>query len=107
MRVRVSLLCDKRSMRGLDRMDFPQASTRVGGDSHVGWKKVVYGGMQAGYADNYMDSSFLNAMVKNANVVKRDTATVMVDSVGIASHVSVVARHAPAGDAGGDISVTR
>lgn len=30
-------------------------------------------------------------MVMNANVVKRDTATVMVDSVGIASHVSVVA----------------
>jgi len=58
---------------------------------HVGWKKVVYGGMQSGYADNYMDSSFLEAMVMNANVVKRDTATVMVDSVGIASHVSVVA----------------
>lgn len=60
-------------------------------EQHVGWKKVVYGGMQCGYADNYMDSSFLEAMVMNANVVKRDTATVMVDSVGIASHVSVVA----------------
>ncbi|XP_024385369.1 phosphatidylinositol N-acetylglucosaminyltransferase subunit C isoform X2 [Physcomitrium patens] len=57
----------------------------------VRWKKVVYGGMQCGYADNYKDSSFLEAMVMNANVVKRDTATVMVDSVGIASHVSVVA----------------
>lgn len=58
---------------------------------HGGWKKVVYGGMQCGYADNYIDSTFLEAMVMNGNVVKRDTATVMVDSVGIASHVSVVA----------------
>jgi phosphatidylinositol glycan class C protein len=70
---------------------------RQDGKNHQGhhhqvpWKKVVYGGMQCGYADNYMDSSFLEAMVMNANVVKRDTATVMVDSVGIASHVSVVA----------------
>lgn len=61
-------------------------------DPHqLAWKKVVYGGMQSGFADNYTDSSFLEAMVTNANVVKRDTGTVMVDSMGIASHVSVVA----------------
>ncbi|CAK9221170.1 unnamed protein product [Sphagnum troendelagicum] len=38
-----------------------------------------------------MDATFLEALVMNGNVVKRDTATVMRDSVGIASHVSVVA----------------
>jgi hypothetical protein len=60
-------------------------------EEHKNWKKVVYGGVQAGYADNYMDATFLEALVMNGNVVKRDTATVMRDSVGIASHVSVVA----------------
>lgn len=64
---------------------------RGDGEEVKKWKKVVYGGMQAGYADNYKDATFLNAMVKNANVVKRDTTTVILDSIGIASHVSVVA----------------
>ncbi|KAI5068284.1 hypothetical protein GOP47_0016629 [Adiantum capillus-veneris] len=55
------------------------------------WQKVVYGGMQPGYEDNHTDSSFLEAMVMNANVVKRDTWTAIRDSVAIAQYVCVVA----------------
>lgn len=55
------------------------------------WKKVVYGGMQAGYDDNYTDESFLEDMVMNASVVKRDLAKVMLDSVSIAQYVAIVA----------------
>ncbi|KAJ7514346.1 hypothetical protein O6H91_23G040200 [Diphasiastrum complanatum] len=55
------------------------------------WQKVVYGGMQNGFADNYTDSSFLEAMVMNANVVKRDTWTTVRDSVVISQYLSAVA----------------
>lgn len=55
------------------------------------WKKVVYGGMQRGFDDKYTDSSFLEAMVMNANVVKRDTWTAVRDSVAISQYVCVVA----------------
>ncbi|KAH7284041.1 hypothetical protein KP509_34G037400 [Ceratopteris richardii] len=61
------------------------------GSPQVKWQKVVYGGMQAGYEDNHTDSSFLEAMVMNANVVKRDTWTTIRDSVAIAQYVCVVA----------------
>ncbi|CAM6103329.1 unnamed protein product [Calypogeia fissa] len=54
------------------------------------WKKVLYGGVQAGYADNYTDTSFLEDMVMNANVRKRRTYTVMRDSIAISQHVCVV-----------------
>ena len=53
------------------------------------WKKVVYGGMQPGFQDNHTDSSFLEAMVMNANVVKRDTWTAIRDSVAISQYVCV------------------
>ncbi|KAA8539697.1 hypothetical protein F0562_026389 [Nyssa sinensis] len=36
------------------------------------WRKVAYGGMQPGFDDNHTDDSFLEDMVMNANVVKRD-----------------------------------
>nr|KYP68030.1 hypothetical protein KK1_021647 [Cajanus cajan] len=36
------------------------------------WRKVAYGGMQPGYDDNHTDESFLEGMVMNASVVKRD-----------------------------------
>ncbi|KAI4332126.1 hypothetical protein L6164_017060 [Bauhinia variegata] len=36
------------------------------------WRKVAYGGMQPGFADNHADESFLEQMVMNASVVKRD-----------------------------------
>lgn len=55
------------------------------------WQKVVYGGMQPGFEDNHTDSSFLEAMVMNANVVKRDTWTAIRDSVAISQYVCVVA----------------
>eukprot|EP01018_Ginkgo_biloba_P031310 Gb_19742 [translate_table: standard] len=55
------------------------------------WKKIAYGGMQPGYDDNYTDESFLEAMVMNANVVRRDTLTVMRDSVDVAQHICIVA----------------
>ena len=54
------------------------------------WKKVVYGGMQPGFQDNHTDSSFLEAMVMNANVVKRDTWTAIRDSVAISQYVCVL-----------------
>ncbi|XP_017700357.1 phosphatidylinositol N-acetylglucosaminyltransferase subunit C [Phoenix dactylifera] len=55
------------------------------------WKKVAYGGMQPGYNDNYSDESFLEAMVMNANVVKRDLFKVMQDSVSISQYLCIVA----------------
>ena len=51
------------------------------------WRKVAYGGMQPGYDDNYTDDSFLEEMVMNANVVKRDFLRVMVDSVSISQYL--------------------
>lgn len=55
------------------------------------WKKVAYGGMQPGYDDNYTDDSFLEAMVMNANVVKRDLLKVMLDSISISQYLCIVA----------------
>lgn len=55
------------------------------------WSKVAYGGMQPGYDDNYTDESFLEEMVMNANVVKRDLLKVMVDSVSISQYLCIVA----------------
>lgn len=55
------------------------------------WKKVAYGGMQPGYDDNYTDESFLEDMVMNANVVKRDLSKVMRDSVSISQYLCIVA----------------
>ncbi|THU70864.1 hypothetical protein C4D60_Mb08t29500 [Musa balbisiana] len=55
------------------------------------WKKVAYGGMQPGYDDNYTDESFLEEMVMNANVVKRDLWKVMQDSVSITQYICIVA----------------
>ena len=47
--------------------------------------------MQPGYDDNYTDESFLEDMVMNANVVRRDTLTVMQDSVAVAQYICIVA----------------
>eukprot|EP00252_Welwitschia_mirabilis_P002623 TRINITY_DN12569_c0_g1_i1.p1 TRINITY_DN12569_c0_g1~~TRINITY_DN12569_c0_g1_i1.p1 ORF type:complete len:314 (+),score=35.32 TRINITY_DN12569_c0_g1_i1:290-1231(+) len=54
------------------------------------WKKILYGGMQPGYADNHTDETFLEEMVMNANVVKRDTLTAMLESVSVAEYVCIV-----------------
>lgn len=54
------------------------------------WRKVAYGGMQPGYDDNYTDESFLEGMVMNANVVKRDMLKVMQDSVSISQYLCIV-----------------
>ncbi|KAI6676703.1 hypothetical protein NL676_037499 [Syzygium grande] len=54
------------------------------------WRKVAYGGMQPGYDDNYTDESFLEDMVTNANVVKRDLLKVMRDSVSISQYICIV-----------------
>ncbi|XP_006647535.1 phosphatidylinositol N-acetylglucosaminyltransferase subunit C [Oryza brachyantha] len=55
------------------------------------WRKVAYGGRQPGYDDNYTDESFLEEMVMNANVVKRDLLKVMIDSVSISQYICIVA----------------
>ncbi|XP_004288609.1 PREDICTED: putative phosphatidylinositol N-acetylglucosaminyltransferase subunit C-like isoform 3 [Fragaria vesca subsp. vesca] len=55
------------------------------------WKKVVYGGMQPGFDDNHSDESFLEEMVTNANVVKRDLLKAMQDSVSISQYLCIVA----------------
>ncbi|EES07167.1 hypothetical protein BDA96_04G233100 [Sorghum bicolor] len=55
------------------------------------WRKVAYGGRQSGYDDNYTDESFLEEMVMNANVVKRDLLKVMIDSVSISQYLCIVA----------------
>lgn len=55
------------------------------------WRKVAYGGMQPGYDDNYTDESFLQDMVMNANVVKRDIFKVVCDSVSISQYLCIVA----------------
>ncbi|GFP82668.1 putative phosphatidylinositol n-acetylglucosaminyltransferase subunit c [Phtheirospermum japonicum] len=55
------------------------------------WRKVAYGGMQHGFDDNYTDESFLEQMIMNANVVKRDLLKVMLDSVSISQYLCIVA----------------
>ncbi|XP_072958357.1 phosphatidylinositol N-acetylglucosaminyltransferase subunit C [Typha angustifolia] len=55
------------------------------------WRKVAYGGMQPGYDDNYTGESFLEDMVMNANVVKRDLLKIMLDSVSISQYLCIVA----------------
>ncbi|KAI4306723.1 hypothetical protein L6164_029977 [Bauhinia variegata] len=55
------------------------------------WRKVAYGGMQPGFADNHTDESFLEQMVMNASVVKRDMLKVMLDSVSISEYLCIVA----------------
>ncbi|KAL6228348.1 hypothetical protein ACLB2K_002298 [Fragaria x ananassa] len=55
------------------------------------WKKVLYGGMQPGFDDNHSDESFLEEMVTNANVVKRDLLKAMQDSVSISQYLCIVA----------------
>lgn len=55
------------------------------------WRKVAYGGMQPGFDDNHTDESFLEDMIMNANVVKRDLAKVMLDTVSISQYLCVVA----------------
>jgi phosphatidylinositol glycan class C protein len=55
------------------------------------WRKVAYGGMKAGYDDNHTDETFLEGMVMNASVVKRDMLKVMLDSVSISEYLCIVA----------------
>ncbi|KAK4382355.1 Phosphatidylinositol N-acetylglucosaminyltransferase subunit C [Sesamum angolense] len=55
------------------------------------WRKVVYGGMQPGFDDNHTDESFLEDMIMNCNVVKRDFVKVMVDAVSISQYLCIVA----------------
>ncbi|KAH6756671.1 phosphatidylinositolglycan synthase family protein [Perilla frutescens var. hirtella] len=55
------------------------------------WRKVAYGGMQPGYDDNHTDESFLEDMIMNANVVKRDLVKVILEAVSISQYLCVVA----------------
>ncbi|KAK6931890.1 Phosphatidylinositol N-acetylglucosaminyltransferase subunit C [Dillenia turbinata] len=55
------------------------------------WRKVAYGGMQPGFDDNHTDESFLEEMVMNANVVKRNMLKVMLDTVSISQYLCTVA----------------
>ncbi|XP_058747558.1 phosphatidylinositol N-acetylglucosaminyltransferase subunit C isoform X2 [Vicia villosa] len=45
------------------------------------WRKVAYGGMQHGYDDNHTDDTFLEGMVMNASVVKRDMLKTLTRSI--------------------------
>ncbi|CAN1129766.1 Phosphatidylinositol N-acetylglucosaminyltransferase subunit C [Linum perenne] len=54
------------------------------------WRKMAYGGMQSGFDDNHTDESFLEDMVMNANVVKRDIIKVMLDSISISQYLCIV-----------------
>ena len=54
------------------------------------WKKVAYGGMQPGFDDNHTDECFLEGMVMNANVVKRDMLKVMQDAISISQYLCIV-----------------
>lgn len=55
------------------------------------WRKVAYGGMQPGFDDNHTDESFLEGMIMNANVVKRDLTKVILDSISISQYLCIVA----------------
>lgn len=55
------------------------------------WRKVAYGGSQPGFDDNHTDDSFLEDMIMNANVVKRDLVKVILDAVSISQYLCVVA----------------
>lgn len=55
------------------------------------WRKVAYGGMQPGFDDNHTDESFLEDMIMNANVVKRDLVKVILDAVSISQYLCIVA----------------
>lgn len=55
------------------------------------WRKIAYGGMQLGFEDNHTDESFLEDMIMNANVVRRDLLKVMLDSVSISQYLCIVA----------------
>lgn len=59
--------------------------------SRLRWRKVAYGGMQPGFNDNHTDETFLEAMVMNANVVKRSMLKVMQDAVSISQYLCIVA----------------
>ncbi|KAJ3680172.1 hypothetical protein LUZ60_016450 [Juncus effusus] len=54
------------------------------------WKKKAYGGMQGNYPDNYTDDSFLQDMITNANVVKRDLSKVILYSISISQYLCIV-----------------
>ncbi|PON42282.1 Phosphatidylinositol N-acetylglucosaminyltransferase subunit C [Parasponia andersonii] len=67
--------------------------TNIGGrtsEAQPKWRKVAYGGMQPGFDDNHIDDSFLEDMVMNANVVKRNMLKVMQDSVSISQYLCIV-----------------
>ena len=70
-------------------MDSPR-KVDEGTTVHRKWKKIAYGGMQPGYDDNYTYESFLEDMVMNANVVRRDTLTVMQDFFVVAQYLCIV-----------------
>ena len=55
------------------------------------WRKVAYGGMQNGFDDNHTGESFLEDMVTNANVVKRNMLNLILDSISISQYLSIVA----------------
>ncbi|CDP18208.1 unnamed protein product [Coffea canephora] len=55
------------------------------------WRKIAYGGMQPGFEDNHTDESFLEDMIMNANVVRRNFLRVMLDSVSISEYLCIVA----------------
>ncbi|KAL8505177.1 hypothetical protein ACS0TY_016405 [Phlomoides rotata] len=54
------------------------------------WRKVAYGGMQPGFDDNHTDETFLEDMIMNANVVKRDLVKVILDTVSISQYLCIV-----------------
>lgn len=66
-------------------------SSRSSSTTYPKWRKVAHGGMQPGFADNHTDESFLEDMITNANVVKRDLVKVILDSFSISQYLCIVA----------------
>ncbi|KAL3702016.1 hypothetical protein R1sor_020038 [Riccia sorocarpa] len=79
----------------VDAGDEVEARPRSSSGSRGRWRKVLYGGVQEGYEDNYTGTkydeyTFLQEMVENANVRKRSLLIVMRDSVAVSQHACVV-----------------
>ncbi|PIN12954.1 N-acetylglucosaminyltransferase complex, subunit PIG-C/GPI2 [Handroanthus impetiginosus] len=72
-------------------MQMESQRSRSASPTYPKWRKVAYGGMQPGFDDNHTDESFLEDMIMNANVVKRDLVKVMLDSVSISQYLCIVA----------------
>nr|GMD75202.1 phosphatidylinositol N-acetylglucosaminyltransferase subunit C-like [Ipomoea batatas] len=74
----------------LELYDMESIMSQISFPKQPKWRKVAFGGMQPGFDDNHTDESFLEDMIMNANVVKRDLLKVILDSVSISQYICTV-----------------